>query len=165
VIVDTRSVFHCPDGLDVNGFDVDAYDAGRTDARQAGYWRRQETILLPGKQTRPGITVLTWYGINADMEGKEFPTFRFPADTGRATLHDLTEMNNAGEIALVYDGFFHHNGLGNLIGHARHNNGTITNFLLADGHAESIRTDRLPKSLKDSDLAAVPFPKFKLRQQ
>jgi prepilin-type N-terminal cleavage/methylation domain-containing protein/prepilin-type processing-associated H-X9-DG protein len=163
-----RSVFHCPEGPEINGFHNDAYSkADRTDPQRDGYWRRQETVLLPGKKTRPGITILTWYGINADAKsGKDFPTFRFPSDSGRKELHDLTELNNAGEVAMVYDGFFHHDGYGNLLGHARHNGGTVANYLLADGHAESVAITRLPRSLDPPDLAAAPdsFPKFKLHQ-
>jgi prepilin-type processing-associated H-X9-DG protein len=73
-------------------------------------------------------------------------------------------MSHTAELALVYDGFFHHDSRANLMGHARHNNGTMTNFLFADGHAAGVRTNDLPKSFDPADLAAVPFPKYLRRQ-
>jgi prepilin-type N-terminal cleavage/methylation domain-containing protein/prepilin-type processing-associated H-X9-DG protein len=160
----TRSVLHCPDGLDLDGFANDAYNAQRTDAVQAGYWRRQELLLLPNGDTVPGITVLTWYGINSDFIGADYPSFRYPSDTGLNTLHNFSQLQHSSELAMVYDGFFQHNGKANLLGHARHEKGTITNYLFADGHAQSVRTAELPKSLDPADLATVRFPKFKLNQ-
>ena len=44
----------------------------------------------------------------------------------------------------------------------RHNKGSIIVF--ADGHAAGVLTKELPASFSDADLAARPFPKFKLRQ-
>jgi prepilin-type N-terminal cleavage/methylation domain-containing protein/prepilin-type processing-associated H-X9-DG protein len=160
----TRSVLHCPDGLDLDGFANDAYNAQRTDAAQGGYWKRQEVLLMPNGDTVPGITILTWYGINSDFIGADYPSFRYPSDTGRDALRNFSELQHASELALVYDGFFQHNGRANLMGHARHEKGTITNYLFADGHAQSVRTAELPKSFDPVDLAAVRFPKFKMNQ-
>lgn len=161
------SVLRCPKGEDFNGFEVGAYEAPRDSPLQAGYWKRQAMHVGANGQTVPGITVYTWYGINADFEmGEEYPTFRVPAETTRRTkLNTFAQLRCPADLALVYDGFFHHDGQANLMGHARHNRGRITNYLFADMHVQSIRTDSLPASFDDADLNARPFPKFKLKQR
>ena len=160
------SVLRCPSGIDVNGFDVDAYDAPRTSGLQAGYWQRQTGTLAPDGTMVGGITVRTWYGINAEyQDGKDYPMFRFPSESKRTELHMLTRIRNQATMALIYDGFFHHDRQANLMGNARHLKGTATNYLFADGHADTILTKDLPVSFADADLAARPFPRFKLEQQ
>jgi prepilin-type N-terminal cleavage/methylation domain-containing protein/prepilin-type processing-associated H-X9-DG protein len=160
------SVLRCPSGIDQNGFDIGAYDAPRTSHLQAGYWQRQNWKLKPDGTWEPGDSVLTWYGINGEyQDGAAYPAFRVPSETGRTAPHTLTEIRRASEFAMVYDGFFHHDGQANLMGHARHLRAKVTNYLFADGHSASLRTADLPKSFSDADLAARPFPIFKFAQQ
>ncbi len=161
-----QSVFRCPSGLDLNGFaDVDAYSASRTSSLQAAYWQRHTTVMGPNQTLTAGIAVRTWYGINAEyQDGQDYPMFRVPSETHRTDLHLLTQVRQPSTMAMVYDGFFHHDGQNNLMGHARHLRGTSTNYLFADGHAAGVFTKELPVSFSDADLAARPFPKFKLRQ-
>jgi prepilin-type processing-associated H-X9-DG protein len=160
------SVLRCPSGLDANGFDIGAYDADRFSPLQGGYWERQAGTIADDGSWVPGITVRTWYGINGEyQDGADYPTFRVPSETHRTTLHTLSEIRRPSETAMIYDGFFHHDGQANLMGHARHARRTMTNYLFADGHAAGVRTSDLPASFADADLAARPFPKFKLRQE
>jgi prepilin-type processing-associated H-X9-DG protein len=160
-----NSVLRCPSGIDQNGFDVGAYDADRASTLQAAYWERQSGLLDAKGAWVPGITVRTWYGINGEyLAGDDYPTFRVPSESHRTALHTLSEIRIASELAMIYDGFFHHDAQANLMGNARHLRRTTTNYLFADGHAAAVRTADLPASFSDKDLAARPFPKFKLRQ-
>jgi prepilin-type N-terminal cleavage/methylation domain-containing protein/prepilin-type processing-associated H-X9-DG protein len=159
----TRSVMFCPEGQDFDGFAANAYTAARDDGAQAGYWRRQSMKQLPDGNLQPGMIALTWYGINADLIGEDYPSFRLPSDTGKTRLRRLTELRPAADMVLVYDGFFHHDGRPNLMGHARHLNGTTTNYLFADGHVIGVPTKSLPASFDDADLQTVGSPKFKIR--
>ena len=121
--------------------------------------------LHPDGSMTPSITISTWYGINADRVGEDYPFFRYPSDTKREKLHSFSEIHSPSELAMVYDGFFEHGGEARLMGNARHKRGTVTNYLFADGHAAGVETKMLPVSFEDGDLEARPFPKYKLKQK
>jgi prepilin-type processing-associated H-X9-DG protein len=159
------SVFRCPDGVDDDGVFNGAYFSDRDSPLQAGYWRRQAMDLHPDGSLTPSITIFTWYGINADRVGEDYPFFRYPSDTKRLKLHSFSEIHSPSELAMVYDGFFEHGGESRLMANARHKRGTVTNYLFADGHAVSVETKMLPVSFDDADLNARPFPKYKLKQK
>lgn len=159
------SVFRCPNGIDENGVSNGAYMTDRYSGLQAGYWRRQAMNLHPDGSLTPSITIYTWYGINADRVGEEYPFFRVPSDTRREKLHSFSEIASPSEMVMIYDGFFKHGGEARLMANARHKRRTVTNFLFADGHAGSVETDTLPASFDDADLDARPYPKYKLRQK
>jgi prepilin-type processing-associated H-X9-DG protein/prepilin-type N-terminal cleavage/methylation domain-containing protein len=159
------SVLRCPNGTDEDGVFNGAYFSERQSLLQAGYWRRQAMNLHPDGSMTPSITIFTWYGINADRVGEEYPFFRYPSDTRREKLHSFSEIRSPSELAMVYDGFFEHGGEARLMANARHKNRTMTNYLFADGHAGSVETRMLPVSFEDGDLDARPFPKYKLRQK
>jgi len=161
----SSSVLRCPNGTDEDGVFNGAYFSERDSYLQAGYWRRQAMDLHPDGSMTPSITVFTWYGINADRVGEDYPMFRYPSDTRREKLHSFSEIHSPSELAMVYDGFFEHGGESRLMANARHKRGTVTNYLFADGHAGSVITSTLPVSFDDADLDARPFPKYKLRQK
>jgi len=160
-----NSVFRCPNGVDEDGVINEAYFASRESPKQAGYWRRQAMDLHADGSMTPSITIFTWYGINADRVGDDYPMFRVPSDTRREKLHSFSEIHSPSDMAMVYDGFFKHGGEAHLMANARHKRGTVTNYLFADGHADSVITSMLPLSFSDADLDARPFPKYKLRQR
>jgi len=165
-----NSIFHCPNGIDENGFENfafnSAYNSPRESALQSAYWERQSGTVAADGSWVPGLTIRVWYGINADYQaGDEYPMFRVPSETNRTQPHMLAEIKRGAELVMVYDGFFHHDGHANLMGNARHLKRTATNYLFADQHAVTIRTADLPKSFSDADLSARPYPKFKLKQQ
>ena len=161
----SNSVFRCPNGTDEDGVFNGAYFADRESPLQAGYWRRQAMDLQPDGSMTPSITIFTWYAINADRVGEDYPFFRYPSDTKREKLHSFSEIGSPSELVFVYDGFFEHGGEARLMGNARHKRGTMTNYLFADGHAGSVVTSSLPISFEDADLDARSFPKFKLKQK
>jgi prepilin-type N-terminal cleavage/methylation domain-containing protein/prepilin-type processing-associated H-X9-DG protein len=160
-----NSVFRCPAGLDENGVFNGAYMSDRFSGLQAGYWRRQAMDLHEDGSLTPSITIYTWYAVNADRVGEEYPMFRVPSDTRREKLHSFSEIHSPSELAMVYDGFFKHGGEARLMGNARHKRQTVTNYLFADGHAASVLTHKLPESFEDAELDKRPYPKFKLRQR
>ena len=87
----------------------------------------------------------------------------------------FSKIRKAGEVAMIYDGFWTHNWNTNLIS-ARHNKKRQTNFLFADGHAATVDTKSLPNGgagneEATSDLRSAaelgknaPFPKWRLDQ-
>jgi hypothetical protein len=97
-------------GLDEDGVFNGAYFSQRDSLLQAGYWRRQAMDLHPDGSMTPSITIFTWYGINADRIGEDYPFFRYPSDTKREKLHSFSEIHSPSELAFVYDGFFEHGG-------------------------------------------------------
>jgi prepilin-type processing-associated H-X9-DG protein len=159
------SVLRCPNGTDDDGVFNGAYFSDRESPLQAGYWRRQAMDLHADGSMTPSITIFTWYGINADRVGEEYPFFRYPGDTKRQKLHSFSEIHSPSELAMVYDGFFEHGGEARLMANARHKRGTVTNVLFADGHAASVLTSTLPISFDDADLDARPGVKYKLKQK
>jgi len=159
------SVFRCPNGLDEDGVFNGAYFSDRDSQLQAGYWKRQAMNLHQDGSMTPSITIFTWYGINADRVGEDYPMFRVPSDTRREKLHSFSEIRSPSELAMVYDGFFEHGGEARLMANARHKGRTVTNYLFADGHAGSVLTSTLAVSFEDGDLDARPLVKYKLRQK
>jgi prepilin-type N-terminal cleavage/methylation domain-containing protein/prepilin-type processing-associated H-X9-DG protein len=191
------SVFHCPEGLEVkhetggsaNGL---GNPTSKTDARGAQYWRRQSTSI--GLDT--GAMIDTWYGINAFDQGsgqnkpqvfidkqKVWPFRKFIRHSTNGSwlgeFSKLAKFKKSSELALMYDGL-------RLLDadfakiNARHNKQKITNFLMADGHAESIETKRLPRGgptetqpkmsqaqINGTDMSVWnpwPYPKFRIDQ-
>src|SRR4051812_21009259 len=83
-----NSVLHCPNGIDENGFDNFAYDSPRDSGLQASYWERQSGTVDVNGDWVPGLTVRTWYGINAEYQsGDDYPMFRVPSETHRTKPH------------------------------------------------------------------------------
>ena len=154
------SVFRCPDGVDVK-HEVGANAQGlgnptsKEDARGAQYWRRMSTSQ--GMNT--GIMVDTWYGINAFDQGsgqnnpqtfidkqKPWPFRKFVVNANGSVLGEFSKVNKfrkASELVLMFDGLRFLDADFRKV-NARHNRRKMTNFLMADGHCESIETKSLP---------------------
>ena len=82
-------------------------------------------------------------------------------------ISKLNQIRTQAEGAMIYDGFQVHDGKQARI-NARHNKRKYTNFLFADGHAESVETARLLKTNTEfasaRNLVAHPYPKWRLDQ-
>ena len=179
-----NSIFYCPNGMN-SKHDV-AEDAAfgqvipepdsKTSEFNCYFWRRRSQYA--------GWMIDTWYGANAIdgvMSGGQpnMNQLRWPMRSVRRKvtgeiegppLSRLTQMKRSAEMALVLDGLRLIDARVNRIS-ARHNRKTITNFLFADFHGESIHTNRLPQ--KDGEMQGkdwevlskkYPHPKWRMEQ-
>jgi prepilin-type processing-associated H-X9-DG protein len=165
----TNSVFYCPSGAEtfLVGSPHSPLDP------QGSF-----CVRLTNGQRMSAVDV--WYGVNGsagspfDPDGyfgrypiRSVPAVRStsPAVADDYRLHKLTDIRRASEFALVFDGVqFQADSPAHV--NARHQNRTLTNVLMADGHAESIPASSLPDSSLD-DLAALaqhPYPRWRMDQ-
>jgi len=194
-----NSVFRCPNGLDIkhntNGGPTGLDEpVTQVDARGGLAWRRASTT---GVEQWLGTEVMidTWYGCNGFDPGagsgspgnftnaqKIWPFRKLRRNDNGTVLGELskvTQFRKSSELALLYDGLRFHDAKTARI-NARHNKQKFTNFLMADGHCESIETLRTPqfwgtatqqaqrwrstggKTL--SEFSPYPHPKWRLDQ-
>jgi len=196
-----NSVFRCPNGIDIKhvvgatpsptGLDD---PTTQTDARGTMFWRR-ESVSGATQWLGTDLMIDTWYGLNGFDPGNgngapgnftnaqkiwPFRKLRRNADgTILGEMTKVTQIRKSAELALVYDGLRFHDAQTARI-NARHNNQKYTNFLMADGHAETIETKSTPqfwgtatqqaqrwrstggKTL--SEFSPYPHPKWRLDQ-
>jgi prepilin-type N-terminal cleavage/methylation domain-containing protein/prepilin-type processing-associated H-X9-DG protein len=161
-----ESMFRCPSGLDIKhvvGMVGSPTGLGwpttQQDSRGAMFWRRESTTGTD-VWLGSGVMVDTWYGCNGNDPGagngapgnfvaaqKMFPFRKLRRNPDGSHLGELTKFNQfrkSSELALLYDGLRMHDCEGFRI-NARHNKKKDTNFLFADGHAETIETKRTPQ--------------------
>ena len=189
------SVFRCPDGVDVkhetganaNGL---GQPTSKEDARGAQYWRRQS--IAAGLNT--GVMVESWYGVNGLAQGdgttdptvfvndqKPWPFRLFVKRNDGVVMGEfakLSKFRKAAELVLMYDGLRFHDANFRKI-NARHNRRKSTNFLMADGHCETLATKSLIRGpgeaapnltkaqIMGTDLSVFapwPYPKWRIDQ-
>ena len=142
------SVFRCPNGsqdtpstfYSPGGTAFKPTPATRQDSRGAGAWR--------AKSVSTGIIVDTWYGINAGW-GVDivYAPMRFIPSTSNnnySVARRASQINNAGEMVIMYDGIFYDLDFEANRLNARHGRQSTTNLLFQDGHAQSYATADLP---------------------
>ena len=195
------TVFRCPSGTNKQNDGPNIVPTSKTDDTNSWFWRRQ-SLLHAGVSDSQGSAPIVdnWYAMNgvlpsqADMRAdrgqdawpmRTFGYFRnngggFKAGTiVGGPMIKVSKIKKAGEMAMIYDGIQMHDFNTNKIS-ARHGRGkTQTNFLFADGHAETVPSKSLPNggansgwdgNQSTSDLRSVdtlvnsPFPKWRLDQ-
>jgi prepilin-type N-terminal cleavage/methylation domain-containing protein/prepilin-type processing-associated H-X9-DG protein len=194
-----NSVFRCPNGLDIK-HDTSGGPTGldepvtQEDARGAMCWRR-ESISGTNQWLASGVMIDTWYGCNGFDPGagsgspgnftnaqKVWPFRKLRRNTDGTILGELSKVNQfrkSSELALLYDGLRFHDAKTPRI-NARHNRQKYTNFLMADGHCESVETKRTPQfwgtaaqqtqrwrstnGFTISEFGPYPHPKWRLDQ-
>lgn len=150
----SRSVFHCPNGLDPN----------ETASKSLAKW--SPAGAAPQGYSDVSVTPTTyfdvWYSCNGADFANTFGVWPFNVvpvtGTGGATgitANDktmrLSNLNPSSQIPLIYDGtYYYHetddsgaNGGGARLS-CRHNNFTVCNVVFADGHVEGLRIDQMP---------------------
>jgi prepilin-type N-terminal cleavage/methylation domain-containing protein/prepilin-type processing-associated H-X9-DG protein len=189
------SVFRCPNSADFK-HEVGSGAGGlgdptsKEDSRGAAIWRRKS--LANGLNT--GVIVDTNYGISAFDQGsgqnnpqtfidkqKPWPFRKFVRNADGTMLGEfskLTKFKKSSELALMYDGLRLLDANFRRV-NARHNRKRYTNFLMADGHCETIETKRLARGpgepapaltqaqITGTDLnvfAPWPHPKWRIDQ-
>src|SRR6266850_1042900 len=163
------SVFWCPNGLwdkDVATVSTFPIPTSRQDQLGAYSFRVQSLTLDKGT---PKLIVDTWYGINCAPSGtldggsdKLLPVWRIPhdADLNDWSLTKTADWKRSSEMVFLFDGIYLNHTADVARGtrvNARHNKRTVTNVLMLDGHAESVRTKTIAPSF---DLNTVNQPKY-----
>jgi len=136
------SIFHCPSARDDDGGGGQlSAPASNKDARGA--------IIITRVDEGTGEAAATTYAINC-TPGMPFgyQPFRMLPDqypNGREDyrLTQLSRCRNASRIVMVFDGLWFIPQLDSRFINARHKNRTLTNLLMADGHAETYETASL----------------------
>ncbi|SRR5258706_3551399 len=170
------SVFACPSGDKIwVTASAGLTPTSREDA-QGGYSFRVQSQTL--WRSVPPLVVDTWYGINCAPSGtldgasdKVLPVWRIPhdADLSDSTLTKTADWKRSSEMVFVFDGIY--------LNHtadvpraarvnARHNKRTITNCLMLDGHAESVRTKSIAPTFDLNTLNQLKYnyPKWRKDQ-
>jgi prepilin-type N-terminal cleavage/methylation domain-containing protein/prepilin-type processing-associated H-X9-DG protein len=145
------SVFRCPNGTnrkhDTGNTPPDPEPTGIYDGTNTWFWRRASDS---------GVTVDHWYAAVADNAGMNLNRQkRWPM---RCLKHDdqskpeavmggpllkLGQVKRSAEVPLILDGLRVIDGKVGRIS-ARHNNRKALNFLMADGHCETIDAKKMP---------------------
>lgn len=155
------SIFRCASGTDFKheigkGAGGLGNPESKEDSRGGAFWRRKS--LDVGLNT--GIIVDTWYGITAFDQGsgkgdpqkfvdkqKPWPWRKFVRQADGSLLGEYSKLNKfkrSSELALMFDGLRLLDADFKKV-NARHGRKRFTNFLMADGHCETIETKRLPR--------------------
>lgn len=179
------SVFRCPSGEEKLHEDTDPMPTSSTDERGGWAWRRESTVSGAG-WLNSGLIVDSWYCLNmndaviTDTTGgnvsipRRFPfrKLKFQSAGGQllGVLAKFNQIRGASQLAMMWDGVRYFDSQVERI-HARHNSRRTTNFLFADGHADSLQTASMPKLTRTQfigdDLSVFdpyPFPHFRLDQ-
>ena len=142
------NVLKCPSGImELAG---DAFIARRDDPRNTA-----AEVCVSG-WGNPGLAVWSWYAPNGTSStDRTIPLHRSGASSfprGRAS----TEIRRSAETVFVFDG------VGAVNVHerpnrvsARHNKLKVTNMVMFDGHAESVRTEDIPGGMAAKDGGAA----------
>lgn len=136
----------------------DAFTTRRDDARNSA-----AEVCVSG-WGNPGLAVWSWYAPNGtSTTDKGIPLHRVGASSfpkGRAS----TDLRRAAETVFVFDG------VGAVNVHdrpnrvsARHNRAKVTNLVMFDGHAESVRTEDIPGGMAAKDAPASSFSAANLK--
>ncbi len=149
----SNTAFYCPSGLmeQSNGSPTSQIDSEGAKYRSqvSNHWswgsgRRFYSWYLGNGATHPQNIGAGFLGVD------EAPLKEIRPGVGPYTLtkhQTLDAMNMPSRLAFVLDGTFTNHGLLNTNRiNARHNNQATTNFVMFDGHAESVQTELLPKA-------------------
>lgn len=151
-----NSLYRCPSGL--NEVWSGGNPVSNEDPVGAMFWEnyyQAENIRTPTWYGLTGTTG-TWWG----NDGSPYPFRVLPV-----RLPNIDDMSSPTELAMLYDGLYLRIHNENYI-NARHNSATVTNLLLGDGHAESVRSSTLPTygTINNNNLTDFPYPHWRLDQ-
>ncbi len=163
------NVFRCPNVND----EVNTKDTlGNIDlvpVRQSNQSGQAGARAWTCKSESSGKTIHTWYGLSGAVKGGRlyrYPFNTMPMDDGKVGLVKLTQINRSSEVALVFDGIWFHHEIPNMF-NLRHAKFTKLNFLLADGHVQTVGKDEIPPPNSGEDNTFLKtnskaFPKYRI---
>jgi prepilin-type N-terminal cleavage/methylation domain-containing protein/prepilin-type processing-associated H-X9-DG protein len=140
-----RSVLVCPNSVEQAW---SGNPASKYDGRGALMWQKWSTGSGGGKFTDVGYgangTVGTWWDATHGRGWSPYPFRYYRTATPQAfNPVKITQIKRSAEMAMIYDGVYlriHSEAYIN----ARHNGNRASNFLMADGHAETLDVKSLP---------------------
>jgi len=155
-----ESAFTCPAGVLENGA-LSGSAVGTPNSRKdrsgaMGYCHQSKAPV----GLEPGLNVWCWYGINASSSDTApyIPCHRI---TSGGALRGVRQsrIHRASDVVFLFDGILglnYYTNNANRI-NARHNRSSVTNILMFDGHAESLRTKDLPGGDGNANSPSNPF--------
>ena len=155
------SIFVCPSGLDIKHEIMGGtaqWPTSKQDPVGAWGWRRRSVTGAVEHWLRTGVIIDTWYACNMNDPGtgsggtfaqnqRLWPMRKIRRNDDGTIIGEFSKFSDikqTAKICLLFDGlrYLNPNNVHRI--NARHNNKRITNFLFADGHAESIDTKSTP---------------------
>jgi len=156
-----NTVYKCPAAVTELGVYVNSYTlpASHTDAHGAQPTRYYSTV------TKKYVDI--WYAINAQSGASydAYPSRRLdPADQ---RLYRMARIREASRTVFLLDGVLYNFGSNKYRINARHGTGegTQTNIVFYDGHAETFQTADLPTAFDLTTLNKYPSTRFRLDQR
>lgn len=157
------SVFRCPDGMNNRG-DLSSTTNPKTPIDPLG------SVFTRLVSASTGIVVDNWYAINgwtasAASEANAFARWPFtdipipdPRPSGDLVqqLHKLTDFHNSAELVLVFDGYYWAQQDAENV-NCRHKNWSQANFLMADGHAQTVNLVDLTGGLNANKITTTEY--------
>lgn len=151
------SVFRCPNGMNNRG-DIAGMASPQTPIDPMG------SVFTRLLSNSTQVRVDTWYGINgwtATPTSSEVNAFArwpftdlpYPGSGLAQKLHKLTDFHNNAELVLVFDGFYWANQDAENV-NFRHKNWSQANFLMADGHAQTVNLTDLTGGISSARITA-----------
>lgn len=179
------SVLRCPDGQESAAYpSTDSafqnMPTTTTDGTGSMPWRVPTLCTSSNLLYRTQHYVDTWYAINAVTftatvpggrnDWDKIPCRRTPSDdTDDSRLRKMRAIHKASEVVFLFDGLFMNAATiraERIV--ARHGQGTQTNVLFFDGHAETFLRKSMPQTKDDfanaASLSKYPRPKWRLDQ-
>ncbi len=154
---DVQSLYRCPDGLPEpwpGGNPVSKEDP--TGAKYWSNWYKAEGQFTP-----------TWYGLTGTTGtwwGDDWSPYPFRVLSVK--LPSVADIDAPQSLAMIYDGLYLRIHNENYI-NARHNQASVTNILMADGHVESYKSSTLPTlgTINNDNLDGFEDPHWRLDQE
>lgn len=182
----TRSMFYCPGGLVDSGGRADISEAVAPvtpedpNAQRPIVWK--STVLQSPAHVWYGVNGRTWSvnsaGGSTGSPVHVAPMHRIPDDNfaGDWWLAKIAAIPSTSQMVMAFDGWQWNlsatgTGLARLA--ARHMNNTVTNVVMFDGHAESIRRNKMPPVGTESNFVSsnptwlnqnYPYPLWRMDQ-
>jgi prepilin-type N-terminal cleavage/methylation domain-containing protein/prepilin-type processing-associated H-X9-DG protein len=165
----SANVFRCPNTSDL----INTKDAqGNIDlvpprnSNQSGQAGAQGWTC---QSAASGKTVHTYYGVSGAVKANRlcrYPFNTLPMDDNKVGLVKFVQMKNTANVAMIYDGIWFHHETPNMF-NLRHAKFTKLNFLLADGHVQTVGKDEIPPPNSGEDNTWLktnlkPFPKYRI---
>ena len=155
-----NTVFRCPSGTNIQNDGPNIVPKSKTDDANSWFWRRQ-SLLYAGVNNSRGVSPIVdnWYAMNgvlptaADLTAgkgqdpwpmRTLGHTRTPDKIFGGPLIKVSKIKKSAEMAMIFDGIQMHDFNTNKIAARHGRNKTQTNFLFADGHAETVPSAKLP---------------------
>ncbi|MDB5295169.1 MAG: hypothetical protein JWO31_1152 [Phycisphaerales bacterium] len=175
--ISNDTVFKCPSGVMEIALASTSLPDRKSSLGATGQLQ-QSFVLVKDAAGNPGLNLYNWYGVNSSYQSDGWaPMRRIPSSGGSdgslKVPDKASRIRNSSEVVCLFDGIFINlqKTNANRI-NARHNNKKITNVMMFDGHAESLRTKDLPggdgnvstSAFSLTELAKTPYPKWRTDQ-